>query len=355
MLGASWGAVLQGGHGAIESDFVALLPNSIKYIIGFKHKGLGGRGRCHYKSGRHCNLNGLGGLPMAFRLCAFIVLLGLALSVILFSGDVSAADGAAKLAQPVNWGSPDQPYGKRRPVTAADRAAIQSYRSGRKPPIFSTNFTDPAELQADWRLMSDDGDMCRRPGNVEASSGGLKLKTLAAPSDCRNKSNKWSTGSVQSKADYHYGFFEATIQIADIKGMNNAFWMNTGNQPATGDYFEIDVSEVQYPNYDHIGLQQYPAKVKNVALSNVKHTGMGWGAKFVDDLSSGFHDYGVLWTPTGMIFEIDGEPVAAVVTNNSVNAPADVMFSSTLIYAGIPDHPEDHDMVVRSLRIFALQ
>ena len=34
--------------------------------------------------------------------------------------------GAARLAVPVTWGSPDQPYGKRRPVTAADRAAIQS-------------------------------------------------------------------------------------------------------------------------------------------------------------------------------------------------------------------------------------
>jgi len=56
-----------------------------------------------------------------------------------------------------------------------------------------------------------------------------------------------------------------------------------------------------------------------------------------------------------MIFEIDGEPVAAVVTNDSVNAPADIMFSSALIYAGIPEHPEGHDMSVKSLRIFALQ
>ena len=143
------------------------------------------------------------------------------------------------------------------------------------------------------------------------------------------------------------------MKIADIKGMVNAFLMNTGNQAATGDYFEIDVSEVQYPSYDHIGLQQYPAKEKKVALSNVKHTGMGWGAKFVDDLSSRFHDYGVLWTPHEMIFEIDGEPVAAVVTNNAVNAPADVMFSSALIYDGVPDHPEGHDMVVRSVRVFA--
>jgi len=178
---------------------------------------------------------------------------------------------------------------------------------------------------------------------VEASSAGLRLKTLVAAPDCPNKI-KWSTGSIQSKAEYRYGFFEATMKIADIKGMNNAFWMNTGNQPVTGDYFEIDVSEVQYPSYDHIGLQQYPAKVKNVAVSNVKHTGMGWGAKFVDDLSSGFHDYGVLWTPKEMIFEIDGEPVAA-----------DVMFSSALIYAGVPDHPDGHDMVVKTLRIFALR
>jgi len=77
------------------------------------------------------------------------------------------------------------------------------------------------------------------------------------------------------REEYRYGFFEATMKIADIKGMNNAFWMNTGNQPATGDYFEIDISEVQYPSYDHIGLQQYPAKTNNVALSSVKHTGMG--------------------------------------------------------------------------------
>ena len=82
---------------------------------------------------------------------------------------------------------------------------------------------------------------------------------------------------------------------------------------------------------------------------------MGWGAKFVEDLSSGFHDYGVLWTPKELIFEIDGEPVAAVGNNSAVHDPADIAFSSTLIYAGVPEHPEGHDMVVKALRIFALQ
>ena len=260
--------------------------------------------------------------------------------------------GKARLAGPVTWGSPDQPYGKRRAVTAADRAAIQAYRSGRKTPVFSTNFGDPAELQADWNLVSDDIQWggylsCRRPGNVEASGAGLRLKTGLA-TDCHDK---WSTGYIISKAKYGYGFFEATLKIADVKGMNNAFWMTTDDNAQSGDHFEIDISEVQYPGYDHIGLQQYPAK----GNKSIQHTGMGWGASFVDDLSSGFHDYGVLWTPAEMIFEIDGEPVAAVVTNGAVKGPTDIAFSSALIYAGVPAHPEGHDMMVQSVRVFAYE
>jgi hypothetical protein len=258
----------------------------------------------------------------------------------------------AKLAQPVTWGSPDESYGKRRAVTPADRSAIQIYRSAKVVPIYITNFSDPAELHRDWDFVSDDNlwggfQSCRRPGNVEASSAGLRLRTLVA-TDCHHK---WSTGFIVSKAKYSYGFFEARMKIADIKGMNNAFWMTTDDHPETGDRFEIDVSEVQYPDYDHIGLQQYPAK----GNKSVPHTGMGWGAKFVDDLSAGFHDYGVLWTPTEMVFEIDGEPVAAVVTNGSVHPPTDVVLSTALIYAGIPEHPEGHDLLVRSVRVFALQ
>lgn len=61
---------------------------------------------------------------------------------------------------------------------------------------------------------------------------------------------------------------------------------------------------------------------------------MGWGANFVTDLSAAFHDYGLLWTPEEMIFAIGGEPVAAVVTKNSVNAPAGVMFSSAATWSG---------------------
>jgi hypothetical protein len=49
--------------------------------------------------------------------------------------DVSSTTAAAAtLAKPIYWGSPDNPWGRRRPVTAADRAATQRYRSGTKRP-----------------------------------------------------------------------------------------------------------------------------------------------------------------------------------------------------------------------------
>lgn len=266
-------------------------------------------------------------------------------------GSQTPHHSAIKLSGPVTWGSPDQPYGKRRAVTDADRKAIQSYRSGSIAPIFSTNFTSPAELRSDWELVSDDnqwGDFqsCRRSANIVATPAGLDLKTLVA-TGCHHK---WSTGYLITKTRYGYGFFEATMKIADIKGMNNAFWMTTQDNPATGDHFEIDVTEAQFPNYSHIGLQQYPAK----GNKTIKHSGMGWGASFADNLSSGFHDYGVLWTPNELIFEVDGETVAAAVTNGAVHPPTDVAFSTALIYAGIPAHPEGHDVAVQSLRIFAL-
>jgi hypothetical protein len=51
---------------------------------------------------------------------------------------------------------------------------------------------------------------------VQVPSAGLKLKTLVAK-DCHHK---WSTRYVVSKAKYSFGYLEATMKIADIRGMS---------------------------------------------------------------------------------------------------------------------------------------
>jgi hypothetical protein len=250
---------------------------------------------------------------------------------------------AATLAGPLTWASPDQRWGTRRAVTAADRTAIAAYRSGRKAPILSTDFTSSAELAAHWSPLSDDSaslKSCRRPASVEPSPAGLQLKILLAQ-DCRTA--RWSTGYIASKTKYGYGLFEARIKIADIKGLDNAFWLTTD------DNFEIDITETYYPSYMHLGFQYWPRS------KTEKHAGVGWGANFVENLSQGFHDVGLLWTPTDMVYEVDGEPIAAVVTHGAVKGPATVRLSTALAdWAGgkVPDHPEGHLMTVQSLRIF---
>jgi beta-glucanase (GH16 family) len=251
--------------------------------------------------------------------------------------------GATPLGPPT-WGNPDRPWGIRRPVAAVDRALIAKYRAGSASPVLATTFSNPATLQSQWNFISDDDlKSCRRPQNVVATSNGLQLQTRAGDG-CRAK---WSTGFIISKRRQKFGFFEATMKAGDISGLNNAFWL------VTEDHFEVDIAEVHYPNIVRLTLHN------NNDWDTIKEDKMhavGFNSTFADNFSGGFHDFGVLWTPTDIIYEIDGEPIAAIATQNAINGSADIRFSSALMdYAGkIPGDPAGHSMFVKSLRVYPL-
>jgi beta-glucanase (GH16 family) len=249
---------------------------------------------------------------------------------------------AATPAGPGTWGTPDQPWGTRRAVTSADRALVARYRSGRTPLTFSSEFNDSAQFRSEWQPQTDEKaglKSCRRPENAQSTTDGLRLRTLAAR-DCKTE---WSTGSVVSNFRQKYGFFEARMKIADMDGMNNAFWLTTN------DHYEIDIAEVRFPAYDHMNLCNWAPSVK-------AHT-VGLGVSFREDLSKDFHDYGVLWTPSEIIFEVDGDPVGVISTHDVIDDAADVRFSTALAdWAGkVPGNPVGHDMVVQSVRVFAYE
>ena len=251
------------------------------------------------------------------------------------------------ILQKLTWGNPDQTWGRRRPVTEADRKAIALYRSGQIQPVYTTNFEDQQKLAEEWNFQTDDTwplKSCRRPENVVATPGGLQLRTLLA-TGCKAK---WSTGSIISKQHYGFGFFEATIKAADINGMNNAFWL------VTEDHFEIDTTEIHFPNISRITLHNN--NNWDTIKDDAKHA-VGFDSRYNVDFFRQFHQFGVLWTPTDVIYEVDGEPVAAIRTNNSIHGRTDIRFSTALMdYAGtVPDHPEHHHMYVQSLRIVPYQ
>ena len=146
---------------------------------------------------------------------------------------------------------------------------------------------------------------------------------------------------------FGFGFYEASIRIADITGLNNAFWLTTD------DHFEIDIGEIHYPNEVRLTLHN------NNDWATIKEDKMhavGFDVKFKDNFAQNFHDYGVLWTDKEIIFEVDGDPVAAIMTDGSIKGPAQVRFSTAVTTFGgaIPDDPTGHAMSVGSLRVLPL-
>jgi hypothetical protein len=238
------------------------------------------------------------------------------------------------------WGSPDQPFGRRRPVTAADKAALSLYRSGKISASFSANFGSPAELASDWVIQSDDNSFlksCRTPASVTVNGNGLILKTMAVT----GHKSPWSTGYVYSNFKQRYGYFECRMKAAHGEGINNAFWLTTD------DTFEIDITEVKYPSYSHMNLHHW----KPI------HQAVGFGQTFTDNLSYGYHDYAVLWTPQSLVFAIDGEAVAAMDIADSIKGDATIRLSTALAdFAGkIPANPVGLNMAVKYVHVYPLK
>ncbi|HEX8044296.1 glycoside hydrolase family 16 protein [Rhizobium sp.] len=279
------------------------------------------------------------------RIAKTTILVALSLYLILLPSSANQITwlqaNQADLAKPVFYITPDQSYGVRRSVTAADRAAVARYRSGLIKPTFLTPFTSRQDLGAWIRFVDDNATLksCRRPENVAVSQSGLVLRTLVAD----NCKAKWSTGQIISKEKYQYGYFEASIRAAGVSGMDNAFWLTTD------DHYEIDVAEIFYPSSVSSALHYYPEN------KTQKHTMVATGVKLSQDLSKEFHDYGLLWTPTELIFVVDGEPTVAISTHG-LKGPGNLRLSTALAtFAGkIPTNPQSHNAVVRGLRVFSL-
>ncbi|MCB0469765.1 MAG: family 16 glycosylhydrolase, partial [Flavobacteriaceae bacterium] len=128
-------------------------------------------------------------------------------------------------------------------------------------------------------------------------------------------SNTMYCGSVESRNLYEptYGFLEARIQIAETsKGNHTAFWLQGHNQSnidnSGADGAEVDIFE--------------SAWVTNTTKAVVHFDGYGTYHKShtipynTPDIHSGYHVFGLHWTPTGMDIYYDGVKVQSTNANN---------------------------------------
>ncbi|MGZ3277016.1 MAG: type I secretion C-terminal target domain-containing protein [Caulobacteraceae bacterium] len=115
------------------------------------------------------------------------------------------------------------------------------------------------------------------------------------------------SGMLNTKGlfEQQYGYFEMKAELPTDLGSWPAFWLGKDPfDPGT----EADVLE-------HLGM--YP----NIAYSRADDNGYITGTAFYMPNPSGFHTYGMLWTPTTTSFYVDGTAVMQLATPLSWNSP----------------------------------
>lgn len=122
-----------------------------------------------------------------------------------------------------------------------------------KPPeyqlVWSDDFDYPnAQLDASW--IPQNGPNTHILGsrwreNAVVENGLLYLKNKKE----NRGGQEWTSGSIWTKEQFLYGYFECRYKYAAATGTNNSFWMmTTGITPIVGKNFEIDINEGHYPS-----------------------------------------------------------------------------------------------------------
>ena len=80
--------------------------------------------------------------------------------------------------------------------------------------------------------------------NAVVSNGTLKLMNKKETRGGQN----WTSGSIWTKQQFKYGYYECRYKYAAATGTNNSFWLMSQSAPTEGKKFEIDINEGHYPS-----------------------------------------------------------------------------------------------------------
>ena len=136
--------------------------------------------------------------------------------------------------------------------------------------------------------------------NVYVENGALRITAI------KETINGYSYSSTRlksnNKADFKYGYMEASIMLPGAGGAWPAFWMMPtksvyGTWPASG---EIDIMEYVANNEN-----RYMGTVHNSKYHGGSAKSSGY--KYGSELETKFHKYAIEWTPEFIKFYFDGE------------------------------------------------
>lgn len=159
-------------------------------------------------------------------------------------------------------------------------------------------------------------DMWYKPENVTVNNGNLKLTAKLDPTSCNGMFKKYTSGWVQTAANFKYGYYEIRAKVPEGNGFWPAFWFWSGNNSSS--YQEIDVFE--FCGCDCGEFQSgfyYETDNNGIAGDNTQHSSADINVG--NNACNNFNIYGLEWTPSHIKFYLNGTLISSFSNSNNHN------------------------------------
>ena len=198
-------------------------------------------------------------------------------------------------------------------VAIASSAAAQADPPPGYELVWSEEFNGTtADLNQNWLFQNGPSGhilSSRWRENVVVAKGVCRLENRKE----KRGGQEWTSGSLWTKRQFLYGYFECRYRYAAAKGTNNSFWlMPTTAAPPGHKHFEIDINEGHFPSELATNIHNH----SDVTVVNGKRTHPTSSRKYQFDTKHGeydfardFHVFGLQWTESELIFYLDGKKI----------------------------------------------
>jgi hypothetical protein len=165
--------------------------------------------------------------------------------------------------------------------------------------------------------------------NVYIENGNLVLKADDETYSCTTPVSEWShrystynyTSAYLTTKNtlIHYGYIEARVKCPYFNSVNSAFWTFKADHQFDADYSSANEIDI----FENLGETGYNTSTSNIWLNYDGNSGF-YQPYSVNDYRN-YHVYGCEWTPTQIIFYIDGV-LKGTIVNPCVFDPVVVIF-----------------------------
>lgn len=164
------------------------------------------------------------------------------------------------------------------------------------------------------------------PDNVYVSNGVLNLNAVRT-SSASSSSSFTGAGISTENSSYNeffgmtYGYIEASMKMPSLPGSWPSFWMLGSGWPPEADICEFPafVNGTFSPYNYSDNIHYVDSSGADASLGNGVHYTTG------ADLTAGFHNYGMAWTPTSITFYLDGVVQATITDTTALSSnPGDM-------------------------------